>query len=184
MARSKPPVSESLYCDALISAFSGDEVKAILELGVAAEVEVTQMLIAVAGAPPLTPSKAKFLKQKPHLLKFYEKLCEWPQKLGLQDAISFRHAGLYPGWVDAMREVYRFRGSVAHSGQLTPGTTTQHLSSYVYAANALFAYCRSQRETAGVAPYAYAAGRSAYHQMLAFHEALFFGETYLARGAL
>src|SRR5207302_884196 len=39
-----PPVSESIFCDALLSIVAGDDHKAVLELAVASEIEVTQLL--------------------------------------------------------------------------------------------------------------------------------------------
>jgi hypothetical protein len=177
-----PPVSEALYCDALISAFYGDEVKAILEMGVAVEVEITDLLTTLANATPSSPSKKKFLQQKSHLLKFYAKLCEWPQKLGLDGAETFAHPGFPPGWVDSIRELYRLRGSAAHSGKIKSGAMNQHLSSYVYAANALFAYARAQRLNAGLPTYSYPSGRTPYDQMLLFRDGLVSSETNTALG--
>jgi hypothetical protein len=137
------PVSESLYCDALVSAFGGNEIKAVLELGVAAEVEISDLLAAVANTLPSNSIKKKFLKQQP---KFTPKLREWPQQLGLDKAEGFTLASLFPGWVDVLCELYRFRNSVAHSGTLqATGHPTKHLSQYIYATNALFAYTRAQR---------------------------------------
>jgi hypothetical protein len=78
LANIAPPVSEALFCDALISAFGGDEIKAVLELGVAAEVEITDLLSNAVNTAPITAAKKKFIKQQP---RFAPKLLEWPQKV-------------------------------------------------------------------------------------------------------
>jgi len=57
--KSVPP-SEALFCDALASAAAADDIKAILQLGVAAEIAITELLIDVADISPTTKNKRKF----------------------------------------------------------------------------------------------------------------------------
>ena len=116
---SDPPVSESIFCDALLSTVAGDEVKAVLELGVAIEIEITQLLADVCRLPPKTIQKRKFAA-KGEWDKFYEKLASWPQKLGLQEAKTFDPTGNFKDWFDVVGDLYRLRGGVAHSGKLSP----------------------------------------------------------------
>lgn len=57
----EPPIVESLFCDALLSVVTGEELKAVLELGVSAETAITELLLKTADIPPATPKKRKFL---------------------------------------------------------------------------------------------------------------------------
>ncbi|HWZ43207.1 MAG TPA: hypothetical protein VNW97_07005 [Candidatus Saccharimonadales bacterium] len=169
------PVSEALFCDALISAVAGDEMKAVLEMGIAVEVEITQLLTEAAHSLPNTHQKQKFAA-KGERDKFYEKLCQWPQKLGLDEANIFTMAGLYPKWVAVVKEMYRLRGSAVHSGSLS-GTKVLKLPDYLFATNALFAYSRAQRTKAGLPVYAYSSGRNPSEQIIAAHDGQFSSET-------
>ena len=81
------PVSDSVFCDALFSAVAGDEMKALLELGVAAEIEITQLLVNVSQTPPHTPKKREFITDRGDWDGFGKKLQDWPQELGLQEAV-------------------------------------------------------------------------------------------------
>ncbi|HEY2236987.1 MAG TPA: hypothetical protein VGK01_26205 [Candidatus Angelobacter sp.] len=173
-----PPVAESLFCDALVSAVSGDESKAVLELGVAAEVEITRMLGDVATFLPDTPQKSKFRK-KGERDKFPEKFIDWPTRLGLEDATAFKMQSLYTGWTDQVRELYQMRNGVAHSGQLH---SKKGIASYALSTNALFAYTRAQREMAGVSVYSYPQGQSAYKQLIGFRDGIFRVETSMTVG--
>jgi hypothetical protein len=177
----EPPVSESVFCDALISVVAGDEVKAVLELGVAAEIEMTQLLADVSGTPPATSQKNKFLTKKRHT--FYEKLEEWPQKLGLQPAQAFDPTGNFKQWPDLVTELYKLRGSVAHSGKLAP-ITGHSPTNYLMATNVLLDYCREQRRNAGIPIYSYPGSRRPFEQIVAFKEGLMSGETNAASGIL
>lgn len=181
-SNAEPPVSESIFCDALISAVAGDEVKAVLELGVAVETEITQLLTDVSRVPPKTAQKSKFAA-KGERDKFYEKLAVWPQKLGLQEAQAFGSTGKFKQWFDLVREVYKLRGSVAHSGKL-PYTTGNSVMSYLMAANVLFDYCREQRRNTGTPIYSYSATRSPFQQILLFRDGVVSGETNTASSSL
>jgi hypothetical protein len=178
------PVSESVLCDALISVVAGDEMKALLELGVAAEIEITQLLVHVSHMPPATPMKREFITKDGDWDKFDKKLQLWPQKLGLQEAVLFNPAGISKDWVTAVKQLYNLRGSVAHSGKLRAGAAAKNVSAYVFATNALFAYCREQRTRAGVADYSYPASRKPYDQIVALIEGERYGETSPAVGSL
>lgn len=174
ISNTDPPVSEALFCDALVSAFGGDDIKAILEMGVAAEVEITDLLAAAANAPPVTREKKKFLKQQP---RFVPKLREWPQKLGLDAADGFTQTGFPRAWVDSACELYRFRNSVAHSGKLKSTNPMQHLSSYIYAVNALLAYSRSQRLKFSLHHYSYPAGLEPFGRIWFYHDGVVAAES-------
>jgi hypothetical protein len=178
----KPPVSESILCDALVSAVTGDEVKAVLELGVAAEIEITQLLTDVSQMPPKTPQKNKFAK-KGERDKFYEKLAVWPEKLGLAKAQNYDPTGNSKQWFDLVTELYRFRGSVAHSGKLN-STTSRTVVDYLMATNVLFAYCREQRMKTGIPVYSYPGTHRPFDQIVLFIAGEVSAETSTASGTL
>jgi hypothetical protein len=173
----KIPVSESVFCDALVSAVAGDENKALLELGVAAEIEITELLTVVSQTSPSTANKSDFITEQGSWDTFSKKLKEWPQRLGLQEAAAFSPPGIFPDWCTVVKELYRFRGSVAHSGKLRAGTTAQNVSAYIFSTHALFAYCRAQRALAGIQDYTYPAASRQYDQIVALREGEMFGET-------
>jgi hypothetical protein len=164
-----PPVSESVFCDALISAVSGDEMKAFLELGVAAEIELTRLLFDTSNALPSTPQKQKFTK-KGERDKFPQKLTDWPQKLGLEDPQTFNPPGTFTGWLDIVKELYKLRNSVAHSGKIRTGFSAQDIAAYLYSTNVFFDYCYQQRIKAQLPVYSYPIDRSPYGQIVVFHK--------------
>jgi len=168
-AGSEPPVSESLFCDALLSATAGDDVKAVLEMGVAVEVELSLLLGELSQSSPATQGKTDYAKRGDRH-KFIPKLEGWPQKMGLEAASSFTMTGLYSGWVDIVKELYDLRGSVAHSGRLRPGVSARDISAYLFAGNALFAYCRAQRKKSGLPAFSYPDGQDPYSQLYVFRD--------------
>ena len=178
----EPPVSESIFCDALISAVAGDEVKAVLELGVAVEIEITQLLTDVSRTLPRTAQKGKFAA-KGERDKFFEKLAVWPQKLGLDEAKSFDPTGNFKQWFDLVRELYKLRGKVAHSGKLS-STAGHSALDYLMATNVLFDYCREQRRGAGVPIYSYPATRRPFQQIVLFNTGELSAETNTVVGAV
>jgi len=172
----KPPVAEALFCDALLSAVAGDEIKAVLELGVAAEVEITHLLSLTAQSPPDTAAKRKYANNG-DWDRFKNKFTQWPQKLGLDDVTAFSMPGLYKGWFDIVRELYDLRGSVAHSGKLRSGVASRSLADYLFATNALLQYSRVQRQKQGLPVYSFPAGRTPYEQIVIYRDGSFFAET-------
>lgn len=170
IGRAEVPVSESILCDALISAVAGDEMKAVLELGVAAEIEITQLLVNVSGTLPDTLKKREFRTKGGDWEPFARKLRHWPQELGLQEATLFSRPGIPKDWVAVLKELYSFRGSVAHSGKLRAGATAKNASAYIFAANALFEYSREQRAVARIPDYSYPSSRRPYDQLVAFKD--------------
>jgi hypothetical protein len=171
-SRAEPPVSESLFCDALLSVTAGDEIKAVLEMGVAIEIELSHLLDAVAQVQPTTPDKAEYAKRG-NWEKFYDKLEIWPQRLGLEAASAFAIKGLPPAWVTIAKELYNLRGSVAHSGKLRSGVSPRHVIDYAFAANALFAYCRAQKIKTGLITYFYPAGQELHESIVMFRDGAF-----------
>lgn len=166
--RLNPPVSESIFCDALLSIATGDDVKALLELGVACEIEISNLLDEVAGAPPTFSSKKEYLK-KASEERFKTKLGAWPQKLGLCPADAFQRAGVPKNWVAIVKDLYKLRNSVAHSGKLKGSSVCA--KDYVFAANALFAFAREQRVLAGLNVYQFPSRRNPLDQIESFNTA-------------
>ncbi|HET9342873.1 MAG TPA: hypothetical protein VFO25_08170 [Candidatus Eremiobacteraceae bacterium] len=141
--RATPPLSESILCDALLSVVAGDEIKALLELGVACEIELTNLLAAAAKSTPSTPDKAAFIADDGDWDRFKVKLRNWPQRLGMDDVATYSPAEVPTDWVTLVLELYKLRNGVAHGGRKNvAGTSVQ---TYVFAANALFRYSAAQK---------------------------------------
>jgi hypothetical protein len=171
-----PPISESIFCDGLLSAVAGDELKALLELGVACEVELTQMLTAAAGSAPPSPDKTRFLAPKRDsttgdYANFQDKLETWPQRLGLDEVSKYPATGILPHWVDLVQELYGLRGGIAHSGKKKPGGTT--VQTYIMAANSLFAYSMAQRVKVNLPQYAFDPEESPARQVVLYRDNTF-----------
>jgi hypothetical protein len=170
------PASESIFCDALISIVAGDELKGVLELGVAAEIEITQLLISASRTPPSSRKKAEFHSKSGDWDSFKKKLQDWPQDLGLQAAASFGAPGVFKDWVKVVKELYLLRNGVAHGGKLIPGGALRDINEYVFATHALFAYCRDQRARTGIIDYTYPTPRRPYDQLLGLITGTFVAE--------
>lgn len=163
----EPPVSESIFCDALLSLVAGDDAKAVLEMGVAAEVEVTNMLDQLASSAPQTAAKKSYVDDEGDWDRFAKKFLQWTPKLGLLDPRNFSPNGLPKDWVDSVLKLYKMRGSVAHSGKVKTASTDE-VAGFAFATNALFAYCRNQRESIKLDTYAVTAGAEPSKQLVAF----------------
>jgi hypothetical protein len=178
---STPPVSDSIYCDAMVSTVGGDEIKAVLELGVACEIEISSLLDDLVAADPQASASQEY---KSHLagrswreLSFKRKLGAWPQKWGLPVANSFRLSGMPLTWEADVNELYNFRGAVAHSGRLRHGKQAQELVRYLFASNALFEYCREQRRVKSIPTYGVASMQVPASQVLAYTGGRMSGKT-------
>jgi hypothetical protein len=155
------PVSESIFCDALMSVASRDDVKALVELGLAAEVELTRLLGSAAASRPHDKAAADFLRRKERRMdKFQWKLETASVALGLGDPATFSLADGPTGWKEQLLLLYKFRGSVAHSGQavvfdggrdrvITDGEVT----SFIFAVEALFHWAAEQRRQLSLTEY-------------------------------
>jgi hypothetical protein len=166
------PVSESIFCDALLSLAARDEVKAVLEAGVAVEVALTQLLREVSSTGPNSPAKAKF-KAKGERIRFREKLLDWPQFLALQRAADFKSPEMQDDWVDKVQELYQFRNAAAHSGTLRTKSTTNPMA-LIIAANGLLEYCRAQRLDIGLSTYSMPANTTPLQQLISCNNATLF----------
>jgi hypothetical protein len=167
------PLAETIYCDALLSVAGRNEMKALLEAGVAAEVAITQLLTEVSSVQPDSPGKADFReKMKADYPPFSRKLTEWPQRLGLEAATDFALPGIPSTWVQKVQELYRLRNGVAHAGERKSKSSAlpTHVGIFIFAANALLEYCRSQRSRVGLRNYSMPAGSAAFEQIIVCHD--------------
>ncbi len=170
------PLADSIYCDALLSAVSGDEMKAVLEAGVAAEIALTQLLIEASCHLPDNPNKSEFRKNEGDHHSFNKKLTEWPQRLGFDAADCVFWKGMPPGWVQTAQKLYKLRNSVAHAGKLTVGASVDVQSS-ILAANAAIEYCRQQRIKVGLSNYSFPPGTTPFDQTMMCHNAFLTAES-------
>lgn len=169
------PLAETIYCDALLSVAGRNEMKALLEAGVAAEVAVTQLLTGVSSVQPDSPGKADFREKtiKADYPPFWKKLTEWPQRLGLEAATDFALPGGIPSdWVQKVQELYQLRNGVAHAGERKSKSNAPptHVGIFIFAANTLLEYCRSQRFRVGLRDYSMPAGSAAFEQIIVCHD--------------
>jgi hypothetical protein len=174
------PVSDAIFCDALHSVAARDEVKALLEAGVAVEVAITQLLKDVSSVPPASPARMKFNKNGDRD-SFRKKLTEWPQLLGLEQASDFRCPEMHGTWVQTVQELYQLRNAVAHSGTFEPLTSATGVMSLVFAANTLLEYCRVQRSRVGLKSYSMPDGRTPLQQLLSCNNAVLYTNTELLK---
>jgi hypothetical protein len=155
------PPAESILCDALSSFASGDPVKCLLELGVAVEIELTNLLDDVVAARPKEAAAKRYLELRAqHRDYFRTKLREIPKDLGLDDPLAYSVSKMPPNWAELLQQLYDFRSKAAHEGRCvvedkTLRTTrplkTGELQSFIFAAEALFTWGRQQRQRVGLA---------------------------------
>jgi len=165
--RARPPVSESIFCDAFVSIVANDDAKAVLELGVAAEIELTRLLDEVSLMDPESKAKEKYrkLQRQGRWPKFGEKLSHWPRRLGLGRSEDFQSSSFPTDWVRMVKSLYMLRNSIAHSGILPPSVAP--VSAQLFATNALFAYCRQERVRLGLSVYTLPPNEQAFGQLVA-----------------
>jgi hypothetical protein len=163
------PLADTIYCDALLSVAGRNEMKALLEAGVAAEVAITQLLVEASSMEPDSQSKAEFRVTDGDYLPFKKKLTEWPQRLGLESPTDFTFPGMPSAWVQKVQELYRLRNGVAHAGKLKSTKSSTYVGAYIFAANALLEYCRAQRFRVGLRNYSLPPGSNAFEQTLVCH---------------
>lgn len=165
--KQEPPVSESIFCDAIVSLVGGDEHRSVLELGVACEIDLTLLLETVSKVDTETSEKKQeFLKlrtkRKP---SFHHKLKHWPKRLDLLDPDGFPDKRSSSAWINTVLELYERRGSVAHSGHFPD---PKRIGRYLMAANTFLRYSRAARLQAGIAAYSFPNGHQPYEQIVAF----------------
>jgi hypothetical protein len=150
------PVAHSLFCDALTSFAVGDEVLALVQLGVACEVAITSILDDLASAISGSPAAAEYLKARhEHRDNFGAKLLKHSIAFGLTDPKTFRPVSKPKEWVELLLTLYKFRNKAAHEGRpilkTSKGSLRQlksgELQSFIFSVEAFFQWIREQRES-------------------------------------
>lgn len=164
------PIEDSLYCDALLSIVAGDQVKALLEAGVAMEVALTKLLVDVSTCAPLNSAKSNFIRKEGDRQAFGKKFTEWTRILGLESIESFSFPGIMPDWHIVVRDLYKLRNSVAHAGSIS-GIDHNNAVQKMFAAGALLEYCRVQRLRLGLSAFTMPSGLRPVQQVRFCHDA-------------
>jgi hypothetical protein len=155
------PPAESIFCDALSSFASGDPVRCLLELGISAEIELTNLLDDVAAVRPTEAAAKHYLKLRRHHRDYFRtKLLVIPKDFALDDPITYSIPKMPPNWAELLQQLYDFRNKAAHEGRClvedkasrtTRPLNAGELQSFIFAVEALFNWARQQRQTLGVA---------------------------------
>lgn len=172
-SKNPPPVSEAVFCDALLSVVAGDDLKALLELGIACEIEITQLLDSIARLAPDSEEKADYLNRdrEGKFPRFADKLETWTVKLGVQNPKDFTGENIPTDWVANVKELYNVRNKVAHSGKLD--NRAARVGNYIMAANALLKYSRSAQKAVGINVYALPTSNGSPEQIIIFRDGQF-----------
>ncbi|MGA2605925.1 MAG: hypothetical protein ABSD89_06160 [Halobacteriota archaeon] len=155
------PPAESIFCDGLSSFVSGDPVRSVIELGISAEIELTNLLDDVAAIRPTAAATTDYLDLKrKHRDRFHTKLLQVSKAFGLDDPTSYGVPNMQSNWAELLQKLYGFRNKAAHEGrclvkdktsQTTRPLNTGELQSFVFAVEAMFNWARQQRRTLGLA---------------------------------
>ncbi len=151
------PVSHSLFCDALTSFAVGDTVSALVQLGVACEIGMTNLLDDLAEASPNIPEAKEYTKARHDRRDtFGSKLSKHSVALGLTDPRTFHPPEKPSNWADLLLVLYGFRNKAAHEGRAlikdkASGSFRElqagELQSFIFAAEALFRWIWDHRVT-------------------------------------
>src|SRR5438309_11523981 len=146
------PVSESIYCDALASFASGDSVRCLVELGVAVEIELNNLLDDIAAVQPNSSGAARYQKEK-RKLRFEQKLLTSTSWLRTTNPKQFVLPNMPADWADHIVSLYKFRSKAAHEGRavITDSSTgprplaAGELQSFIFSTEALYRWSNAQR---------------------------------------
>lgn len=146
------PVSESIFCDALSSFAAGDTVRCVVELGVAVEIELTNLLDDLAAQRPSAIATRKYLKEREYL-GFRKKLLHCSVRLGCADPKHFSIAQMPVDWADRIVSLYKFRNKAAHEGRCVISDDIAgvrplaegELQSFIFSVETLYQWSREQR---------------------------------------
>jgi hypothetical protein len=155
------PPSESIFCDALSSFASGDPVRCVLELGISAEIELTNLLDDIAAKRPTELAAKRYLTSRKKRRDYFRtKLLVVSKALGLDNPLTYTAPNMTPNWAELLQQLYDFRGKAAHEGRCLVDDKASHtrrplkageLQSFIFSVEALFNWGRKQRETHGIA---------------------------------
>jgi hypothetical protein len=155
------PPAESIFCDALSSFVSGDPVRSVIELGISAEIELTNLLDDIAALKPSDAASTDYINLRRVRKDFFStKLLKVAKAFGLDDPKSYSVLNMQPNWAELLQTLYGFRNKAAHEGRCLVEDKTSHttrplntgeLQLFVFAVEALFNWARQQRRTLGLA---------------------------------
>lgn len=155
------PPAESIFCDALSGVAAGDAVRSLIELGVSAEIEITNLLDDVSAARSADGGAKRYLKmRREHEDYFRTKLLLVSKELGLDDPLTYHPPKMPPDWANLVQQLYNFRSKAAHEGRClvegrTAGTTRPlkngELQSFIFSVETMFRWARDQRQRLGLA---------------------------------
>ncbi len=146
------PVSESIYCDALASFASGDSVRCLVQLGVAVEIELTNLLDNIASVQPDTGGAAKYRREKRELT-FKQKLLTSTAWLHASNPKQFVLPDMPADWAVQILSLYKFRSTAAHEGRaviMDSATGPRPLAagdlqSFIFSTEVFYRWSRTQR---------------------------------------
>lgn len=151
------PVSESIYCDGLASFAAGDIVRCLVELGIAGEIELSNLLDDSARLNPSSAGAKKYRKER-RTMSFEQRLLTCPSWLGAESVGNFTVPNMPPDWVEKLLLLYRFRNKAAHEGRavvsdgtgsirpLAPG----ELQSFIFSMEVFYRWSKEQRMKLGL----------------------------------
>jgi len=83
------PPAESIFCDALSSFAAGDPVRSVIELGISAEIEITNLLDDIASLTKDSCAKRYLKMRREHKDYFRTKLLVVSKDFGLDDPLTY-----------------------------------------------------------------------------------------------
>jgi len=147
----QPPVDQTLFCDALLSLAMQETATATIQLGMAVEIAITNLLDDLAAEQPKSEATRNY---RSSYASFRSKLAEHSVAFGLSDPGKYHMEWAPPDWVGHLGVLYEGRGKAAHSGkalvrikesgQFRP-LTFEDLQTFVFSAEALFAWISDER---------------------------------------
>lgn len=158
------PVAESIYCDALISTSLQDDVKALTELGMAAEIELTQLHEDILPTADPHDASEYAKQQKKNGDRFEWKFKDGSQLLKMSDAGQFVPIDGPSGWSSDLLALYRSRNKAIHLGRaIVVDKATKSESNmnrgefipYIFAMEAFFSWIQENRTSRSLERYKY-----------------------------
>jgi hypothetical protein len=154
----QPPVSDSMFCDALNYFASGNTLQCIVLLGIAAEIEISNLLDEFASASSDINAKVSYsTRKKNHTDNFSWKLKDGSLLFQLSDPMANLGLGGHK-WADSLLELYKLRGSAVHAGKLPEFTGSQpgqdpafsNVARFVFAVEDMYQWADEQRTLNGL----------------------------------
>lgn len=153
------PPAESIFCDALSSFAAGDPVRSLIELGISAEIEITNLLDDVAAVRPTDDKVKGYIEMRlQHKDFFRKKLLSISTDFGLDNPLTYCAPKMPQDWANLLIQLYNFRNKAAHEGRCliedkATGTTRPlkkgELQSFIFSVEMMFQWARGQRQKLG-----------------------------------